>query len=382
MHPRRLCRSAIALCLFGTLSTCATLKVYRIRKLTFPNKAVKLHNGLRVVIQPDADVPYVMALMRYDVGAANDPPPKKGLAHLVEHLAFRLGDELIAAQQPAAAAPGPAPASDPAADEASAKAEAANVRILKYIVGENAYTTTDETVYWKRTVPAHLWDVLQAYADQMGDFTNAISDGVFKTEREVVRNERRSRYEGHPLDRVTLDLYDRFYPPGHPYQGHAVIGSHESIAAIERADVAEFLADHYHAGNATLAIVGPVDAEETLAMVLKLFGRKPKRELSTVEVPPWQPTNRKETIVVPNAGETMVTVAWPLGPEFSTDVEAMRILRDRGWFWYRSRYTRPPCPTEFAAASPKPAICRSRSCKRILSAANSPNPPTNTESPA
>lgn len=75
--------------------TCSTLKVYRISKLSFPNKSGVLANGLRVVIQPDPNLPYVTVLMRYDVGAAHDPEGKRGLAHLVEHLAFRLGDELV-----------------------------------------------------------------------------------------------------------------------------------------------------------------------------------------------------------------------------------------------------------------------------------------------
>ena len=95
-------------------------------------------------------------------------------------------------------------------------------------------------------------------AEQMQDFTPHITPEVFATEKEVVHNERRHRYEGHPLDRAWLDLLDTLYPEGHPYRG-GVIGSHQTVAAITLADVGAFLAQHYHPANATLAIVGPVN---------------------------------------------------------------------------------------------------------------------------
>ena len=45
----------------------------------------------------------------------------------------------------------------------------------------------------------------------MDDFTGQLDPSVFSTERDVVKNERRARFEGQPLDRVVLDLYERLF---------------------------------------------------------------------------------------------------------------------------------------------------------------------------
>src|ERR1700749_4219102 len=49
-----------------------------------------LPNGLTVAIAPDDRTNLVSVDVRYLVGAADDPPGKTGLAHLVEHLMFEL----------------------------------------------------------------------------------------------------------------------------------------------------------------------------------------------------------------------------------------------------------------------------------------------------
>src|SRR3972149_4347192 len=45
-------------------------------------------NGLRVIILPDPSASLVEIDVRYEVGAAEDPPGRGGLAHLAEHMMF------------------------------------------------------------------------------------------------------------------------------------------------------------------------------------------------------------------------------------------------------------------------------------------------------
>ena len=94
VHPRRAVGLALALCA-GMLVACLPLSIYRITRFDIPHKSGKLANGLRVAVQPDQSVPKVTVVVRYDVGGAHDPSGKEGLAHLVEHLAHRVGEELI-----------------------------------------------------------------------------------------------------------------------------------------------------------------------------------------------------------------------------------------------------------------------------------------------
>ncbi len=325
----------------GLFTTCGGFQSYRLVGIDFPNKSGKLKNGLRVVIQPDKSEPTVLVAVRYDVGAAQDPKDKKGLAHLVEHLAFRLDDELVPAAKAGEPATIPAAGDDKAA-RPEAKAEAKpdakkKERIVRFLVSDNAYTTLDETFYHTEVVPHHLDDVLAAYSKQMGDFTQRISPEVFAAELEVVRNERRSSYEGQPLGRVWLDLYERLYPPEHPYQGPAVIGSHETLQRITLPDVAAFLQANYRPQNATLVVVGPVEPDATLSAVAKHFGELAGGEAAPAKAPAWQPVARRETITVPAAKDALVTVVWPLGPRLSDEATAMTALDDAvgGWIGYR-----------------------------------------------
>src|ERR1700722_13137476 len=48
-----------------------------------------LHNGLRVVIVPNALAPVVATDMTYLVGSRDDPPDFPGMAHAQEHMMFR-----------------------------------------------------------------------------------------------------------------------------------------------------------------------------------------------------------------------------------------------------------------------------------------------------
>ncbi|HET9155852.1 MAG TPA: insulinase family protein, partial [Myxococcaceae bacterium] len=48
-----------------------------------------LPSGTRFVLEQDRSRPLAMVAAVVDVGAADDPPGQEGLAHLVEHLAFR-----------------------------------------------------------------------------------------------------------------------------------------------------------------------------------------------------------------------------------------------------------------------------------------------------
>ena len=70
------------------LAACATFKLYKVKQVDVPNRAVILKNGLRVVVNPDPNVRTTFVTIRYAVGSAHDPKEKKGLAHFLEHLCF------------------------------------------------------------------------------------------------------------------------------------------------------------------------------------------------------------------------------------------------------------------------------------------------------
>ena len=88
----------------------------------------------------------------------------------------------------------------------------------------NATTSPDRTNYFE-TVPAqHLELMLWLEADRMGRLVPALTQDTLDNQRDVVKNERRQRYENTPYGDTWLRLLALLYPPGHPYH-HATIGS-------------------------------------------------------------------------------------------------------------------------------------------------------------
>ena len=105
----------------------------------------------------------------------------------------------------------------------------------------NAYTTEDATVFWE-TVPAqYLPLVLWLEADRLA--TLRIDEDVFKTEREVVKEERRMRIDNQPYGRLNELIYDQAFTV-HPYK-HPTIGSMKDLEAASINDVRDFFRTYY-----------------------------------------------------------------------------------------------------------------------------------------
>ena len=86
-----------------------------------------------------------------------------------------------------------------------------------------------------------------------------VSEEKFRTEREVVKEERRMRFENQPFGRLPEIIFDKAFTT-HPYK-HQTIGSMEDLEAASIHDVREFHATYYVPNNATLALVGDFDTE-------------------------------------------------------------------------------------------------------------------------
>lgn len=185
-----------------------------------------LANGLRVEMVENHDAPVVNVQVWYHVGSKDEGPGQTGFAHLFEHLMFDGTRNL----RP---------------DEFS-----------NYIVRsgglDNAYTTEDATVFWETipssTLPVALW----LEADRMRNLD--ISDRSFKNEREVVKEERRERFDNQPYGNVLEVLYAHAFTV-HPYR-HTPIGSMEDLDRASANDVRRFYDTYYVPSNATVVIVG------------------------------------------------------------------------------------------------------------------------------
>jgi zinc protease len=234
-------RSAIAV---AALCTTAGAQVPRlaIERYTLPN-------GLTVVLQPDHSTPVVAVRVEYHVGSADEHLGRTGLAHLFEHLMF-MGSEHV-----------PLGKFDQWLEAAGAN--------------NNGFTTHDITSYYEwmpsNALPLALW----LDADRMGWLLPTMTLKRVDVQRDVVKNERRERYDNAPYGRANETILAALYPTGNPYQW-SVIGSMTDLSAASLSDVQSFFKTYYAPNNATLVVVGDFVPDSAKQWIKADFGSIPR----------------------------------------------------------------------------------------------------------
>jgi predicted Zn-dependent peptidase len=208
-----------------------------------------LGNGLRVVLSPDPSAAVVGVNLWYGVGSRNERPGRTGFAHLFEHLMF----------QGSAHVP-----------------KNGHFEMIERAGGSlNATTWFDRTNYFD-TLPAHqLETALWLESDRMGWMAPAITQEKLDNQRDVVKNEKRQRYDNQPYGDWDERLQAMVYPSDHPYH-HTVIGSMADLDAATLDDVVEFFRTYYVPSNAVLTVAGGLVPERALAAVDRWFGEIPR----------------------------------------------------------------------------------------------------------
>jgi zinc protease len=292
-------RIALSLCAALALSCADTRAHY---ELKLPDLRATLPNGLRVIVLPDDTTQLVAVAVRYEVGSNEDPKGKEGLAHLVEHLMFQLRPN------------GP--------DQAPIMAA---LRQLTVFV--NARTEWDLTQYDALATRDNLESLLALEAARMylgcdmpnedGTSTRIISQETFDREREVVRNEIRTRL-GSPEGQVFYQLLKEIYPAGHPYS-RMPGGDDASISSATLDDACQFMKDYYTPDRAILVIAGNTTEAEVRELVAKYFGDLPRRTPKPrAEVPAIQ-LKKRQIVHEADVDETTVSVVWAMPRSYTAD---------------------------------------------------------------
>ncbi|MFI5534369.1 M16 family metallopeptidase [Kitasatospora sp. NPDC051853] len=211
----------------------------------------RLANGLRVVLSEDHLTPVTAVCLWYDVGSRHEVKGRTGLAHLFEHLMFQ------------------------------GSANVSNNGHFELVQGAggslNGTTSFERTNYFE-TMPAHQLELaLWLEADRMGSLLAALDDTSMENQRDVVKNERRQRYDNVPYGTAFEKLTALSFPDGHPYH-HTPIGSMADLDAATLEDARAFFRTYYAPNNAVLSIVGDLDPEQTIAWVEKYFGTIPAHD--------------------------------------------------------------------------------------------------------
>ncbi len=201
-----------------------------------------LSNGMRVVLVPDSRTNLVTVDARYRVGAAEDPPGRAGLAHLVEHLTF----------------------------EARVGFDQANLgnRLGEATLGYNAYTTHDYTHYTATALSPQLSDVLELEAQRLELTCAQLDDDVFSRERDVVLEEEAQRRTS--WGDLQREISRAVWGQHHPYaRGIAT----REVADTSRDEACRFLGGHYAPDRLILTVTGDFDPDKLVQVIGRRFGR-------------------------------------------------------------------------------------------------------------
>ena len=302
-----------------------------------------LPNGLTVLLHPNSQAPTVSCRLFYVTGSVHEVPGKSGLAHILEHELFKgtkkvgiqdsvadarfmaIQDSLQALIRPAKLAGDTLAVKKLTAEHDSVVNEHRKIFVKDELwsayqaaggTGLNAFTSDLMTAYIvtlpKNKIELFMW----LESDRM---QNAVLR-EFYSERDVVREERRMRYDDKPTGRFFETLNSMIYE-AFPYRV-PTIGWPSDIMNLTREMADEHYRKYYKPRNAILVLAGDLDTASTMQMVKKYFGNIPAGEA----FPPL-------TIRDPEpAGEKRLTVSRPDAPNLFTLVFKTPEVGDRSLY--------------------------------------------------
>jgi zinc protease len=259
-----------------------------------------LANGLRVYAIRDTNSANVSVQVWYDVGSKDDPRGRSGFAHLFEHIMFKATRNMVPEQFD---------------------------RLTEDVGGYNNASTNDDYTNYYEVVPAnHLQRLLWAEAERMGSLV--VEEGFFNSERDVVKEELRSRVLAAPYGRLFYLYLPQISYDVHPY-ARPGIGSIEDLDAATIDDVRAFHATYYRPDNAVLVVAGNFDQAQLDRWVDQYFGPLTRPTTAIPRVTVQEPERRQArhyTVYEPNTPLPAVLISYPAPPASSDDAAAMEVL--------------------------------------------------------
>ena len=284
----------------------------------------RLENGMKFIVLERHKAPVVSFLTYADVGGVDEPDGKTGVAHFLEHLAFKgttkIGTKNFEQEQKILDQLDELASQIKSAKEAGKKDEVAKLeaefkkqeknasefviqnelgRIVEQSggVGLNATTSTEATKYFY-SFPSNKLELWMSLESER--FLDPVIRREFYKEKDVILEERRLRVENSPIGMMIEKFIDTAFTT-HPYR-RPVIGYDEDIRNLTPDDVQKFFESYYVPSNITIAVVGDVDSAEVKKLAQTYFGRYKSRPKGKADIPvePNQTKTREVTVELPS----------------------------------------------------------------------------------
>ena len=205
-----------------------------------------LDNGLHVILHQDNSVPIVTTSVLYHVGSKDENPERTGFAHFFEHLLFE-GTKHIP-----------------------------KGKWFSIVTGNggsnNAYTTDDFTYYYENFPSNNLKLGLWMESERM--LHPIIDQKGVDTQNEVVKEEKRMRYDNSPYGKWNEEVKSKLYAV-HPYS-QTTIGKMEHLDAATLEEFMAFNKKYYVPNNAILTVAGDIDIPQTKEWISDYFAPIPR----------------------------------------------------------------------------------------------------------
>ncbi len=199
-----------------------------------------LSNGFRVVTERMPAVGSAAVGVWVEAGARHERASENGIAHFLEHMAFK----------------------------GTARRSALQIAEEIEDVGGylNAYTSRERTAYYARVLAEDVTLAIDLIADILRE--PALADSEIEIERGVILQE-----IGQTLDTPDDVIFDWLQEIAYPDQpmGRAILGPPERVRAFGRTDLAGFVGAHYGPGQMLLAAAGAVDHGEIVRLAESHF---------------------------------------------------------------------------------------------------------------
>lgn len=272
MRKRKFTGLSFAL-LFMTLTASAQEVVY---------EEYDLDNGLHVILHQDNTAPVVTTSVMYHVGGKDRTEGRTGFAHLFEHLLF----------------------------EGTKNIEKGKwFEIVSSNGGQNNANTSQDRTYYYEVFPSNNLE-LGLWLESERMLHPIINQDGIDTQQEVVKEEKRLRYDNSPYGQLLPVLGENLFKV-HPYKDPN-IGYMKDLDAASLEDVIAYNKKYYVPNNAVLVVAGDIDVPATKKMIADYFGTIPRGADITRSYPQEEPITQeiKATAYDPNIQIPAIMVAY------------------------------------------------------------------------
>ena len=205
----------------------------------------RLDNGLTVATDTMPDVETVSLGAFVGVGTRHEPAELNGVAHLLEHMAFK------------------------GTPKRNARAIAEEIEAVGGQI--NAYTGRESTAFFAKVLKEHTGVALDIIADIL--LNARIDADELQRERQVVLQE-----IGQAADTPDDIIFDLFQETAYPNQGvgRPVLGTPAVVERLSAEDLRGYMRAHYGAEHMVVSAAGKIDHESFVEMVAKAFDGLPQ----------------------------------------------------------------------------------------------------------